>query len=51
MKINDSQEVLLAFAWVTGDELEFVKKFPEMFMFMFDVTEKTNIEKRGLLIS
>ena len=50
MKINDSQEVLLAFAWVTGDELEFVKKFPEMFMFMFDVTEKTNIEKRGLLI-
>lgn len=48
MKINDSQDVLLAFAWVTGEELELVRKFPELFM--IDVTEKTNKEKRGLVI-
>ena len=49
MGINDNQQVLLAFAWVTGDELRMVCKFPELFF--MDVTEKTNLEKRGMFIA
>jgi hypothetical protein len=48
MKINDGQDVLLAFAWTTAKEAEMAKKFPEVFV--MDVTEKTNVEKRGTFI-
>lgn len=49
MAINDGQDVLLAFAWVSADELELVKRFPEIQM--FDVTMKTNAENRGLFLA
>ena len=49
MQLSNSQQVLLAFAWVSGEELSMVKRFPEMFM--FDVTERTNIEKRGMFLA
>lgn len=48
MRINDNQEVLLAFAWITGEELQMVSKFPEMII--FDGTEQTNKEKRSLFV-
>jgi hypothetical protein len=48
MQINDGQDVLLAFAWTTKKEEELARKFPEVFV--MDVTEKTNIEKRGMFI-
>ena len=48
MSINDNQSVLLAFAWITGDELRMLERFPELIT--FDVTEKTNNEKRGLFV-
>lgn len=48
MQINDNQEVLLSIAWVSGEERNMVQKFPEIMT--FDVTEKTNIEKRGLFL-
>eukprot|EP00979_Chaetoceros_neogracilis_P000993 scaffold191_cov273-Chaetoceros_neogracile.AAC.8 len=46
MSINNNQSVLLAFAWITGDELRMLERFPELIT--FDVTEKTNNEKRSL---
>ena len=48
MKVKNGQQVLLAFAWMTGRELRMFEKFPEMLC--ADVTEKTNLEKRGLFI-
>lgn len=48
MHINDNQEVLLSFAWITGEELQMVSKFPEMII--FDGTELINKEKRGLFV-
>jgi hypothetical protein len=38
----------LAFAWITGEELQMVSKFPEMII--FDGTEQTNKEKRSLFV-
>ncbi|GFH62118.1 hypothetical protein CTEN210_18594 [Chaetoceros tenuissimus] len=49
MEINDGQDVLLAFAWVTAEELELVQRFPELQL--FDVTMKTNSENRGLFLA
>ncbi len=40
--------MLLAFAWVTDEELSLVQRFPEFLS--ADVTERTNIEKRGLFL-
>lgn len=48
MRINDNQDVLLAVAWCTEYEKQMVKKFPELIT--FDVTEKTNNQKRGLFV-
>mmetsp|Transcript_15000 Transcript_15000/g.28232 ORF Transcript_15000/g.28232 Transcript_15000/m.28232 type:complete len:809 (-) Transcript_15000:162-2588(-) len=48
MKIKEGQDILLAFAWTTKKEAEMAHKFPEIFM--MDVTEKTNIEKRGTFV-
>jgi hypothetical protein len=48
MQLNDNQEVLLAFAWTTDEEIEMLKRFPELLT--MDVTEKTNKEKRGLFM-
>ena len=39
---------MLAFAWIMGEELQMVSKFPEMII--FDGTELTNKEKRGLFV-
>ena len=49
MEIHDGQDVLLAFAWVTAEELELVRRFPELQL--FDVTMKTNSENRGLFLA
>ena len=46
MKIGEQNEMLLAFAWVSEDEVSKVERFPEFCS--IDVTEKTNLEKRGL---
>jgi len=48
MKIKDGQDILLAFASTTKKEAEMAKKFPEFFV--MDVTEKTNVEKRGTFV-
>ena len=48
MGLNDGQEVLLAFAWISGEERKMLSKFPELVT--FDVTEKTNKEKRGMFV-
>lgn len=48
MRISDSQEVLLAIAWCTEYEISMIQKFPELIT--FDVTEKTNNQKRGLFV-
>ncbi len=46
MLISDETEVLLAVAWATSAEIDKVSRFPEFCS--VDVTEKTNLEKRGL---
>mmetsp|Transcript_2524 Transcript_2524/g.2829 ORF Transcript_2524/g.2829 Transcript_2524/m.2829 type:complete len:364 (+) Transcript_2524:2-1093(+) len=46
MKVN---QVLLAFAWTSGEEKKMLSLFPELIT--FDVTEKTNKEKRGLFLA
>ncbi len=43
-----NQKVLLAFAWMTGKEISFFRRFPEFLA--GDVTERTNNEKRGLFL-
>lgn len=48
MKVKDGQDILFAFAWTTKKEAEMARKFPEIFV--MDVTEKTNIEKRGTFV-
>ena len=48
MLLNGEQDILLAFAWVTDVELNMLSKFPHLVT--FDVTEKTNKEKRGLFL-
>ena len=48
MEINGGQDVLLGFAWVTGEELKSLTKFPEFLA--IDVTEKTNKEECGLFV-
>jgi hypothetical protein len=48
MRIHDNQDVLLAVAWCSEYERQMVKKFPELIT--FDVTEKTNNQKRGLFV-
>jgi hypothetical protein len=46
--IGIDQQVLLGFAWVTNEELSLVQRFPEYLS--ADVTERTNIEKRGMFL-
>ena len=48
MSVGKGQSVLLAFAWITGEERKMLEKFPELIT--FDVTENTNKEKRGLFV-
>jgi len=48
MRVNDNQDVLLAIAWTTNYERKMISKFPELLT--FDVTEKTNNQKRGLFM-
>ena len=48
MKCNDNADVLLAIAWISGEERELIRRFPEFIS--ADVTEKTNIEKRPLYL-
>ena len=48
MSINNGQEILLAFAWISEEELSLVKRFPEFFA--LDVTERTNVEKRSMFL-
>jgi len=48
MSVNDGQSVLLAFAWIIGEERKMLEKFPELVT--FDVTKNINKEKRGLFI-
>ena len=48
MRVNNNQDVLLAIAWTTSYEVQMLKKFPELIT--FDVTEKTNNQKRGLFL-
>jgi hypothetical protein len=48
LSLHDGQDILLAFAWVTSHEAQMAYKFPELFV--MDVTEKTNVEKRGLFV-
>ena len=48
MRVNQNQDVLLAIAWTTSYERQILKKFPELVT--FDVTEKTNNQKRGLFM-
>ena len=49
MRVNNGQDVLLSVAWITPYEKKMVQKFPQLFA--FDVTEKTNIEQRGLFVA
>ena len=46
MNLNDSTEMLLAFAWISEQERFKVERFPKFCS--VDVTETTNFEKRGL---
>jgi len=48
LRVNNHQDVLLAVAWTTEYERNMFKKFPELVT--FDVTEKTNNQKRGLFM-
>ena len=48
LQVENKQQVLLAFAWMTGVELNLLKRFPEFLA--GDVTERTNREKRGLFL-
>jgi len=48
MSLNNGQEILLAFAWISEEELSLVKRFPDFFA--MDVTERTNIEKRSMFL-
>ena len=48
MQVRSTQKVLLAFSFITEEEIRLVKKFPTVIT--FDVTEKTNKEKRGLFV-
>lgn len=43
LHINDNQQVLLSFAWISGREREMLSKFPKLIV--FDVTKKTFKEK------
>lgn len=48
MRVNQNQDVLLAIAWTTSYEVQMIKKIPDLIT--FDVTEKTNNQKRGLFM-
>jgi hypothetical protein len=49
MKIEDSEDVLLAVSWVSKSEIDLLTRFPSVIV--VDVTEKTNREKRGLFVA
>ncbi len=49
MCLNDTQQVLLSFAWISAEEKRVLTKFPELIF--LDVTEKTNKEKRSMFIA
>ena len=49
MSVNRGNQILLAFAWTTSQELKLLKRYPDFIS--IDVTEKTNKEKRGLLLA
>ena len=48
MGIDYKQKILLSFAWISAGEKNILSKFPEVAF--FDVTEKTNKEKRSIFI-
>lgn len=48
MSIHEDKDVLLAIAWMTGEEKELITRFPEVIS--ADVTERTNLEKRPLYL-
>ena len=48
LKLNEGTDVLLALAWVSGEEKELIKRFPHLIS--ADVTERTNAEKRSLYL-
>ena len=49
MSINHETDVLLSIVWMCGKEKELLTKFPELFI--ADVAENINMEKRGLIMS
>ena len=49
LMVDDGCNILLAFAWMTGAEKKLLCQFPDFIS--IDVTEKTNKEKRGLLLA
>lgn len=46
LRINNDQQVLLSFAWISGSKKDMLKKFPELIV--LDVTEKTSKEKPSM---
>lgn len=49
LRLSDSKKLLLLFAWTVDDELRLFRMHPEVHS--WDVTKKTNKEKRGLLMA
>ena len=49
LHINNDQQVLLSFAWISGSKRDMLQKFPELVV--VDVTEKTNKEKRSMFMA
>jgi hypothetical protein len=49
MCLNETQQVLLSFAWISAEEKRVLTKFPKLIF--LDVTEKTNKEKRSMFIA
>ena len=48
LRVNEDSDVLLAIAWISGEEKELIRRFPEIIS--ADVTEQTNKEKRPLYL-
>ena len=48
LRVNEGSDVLLALAWISGEEKELIRRFPEIIS--ADVTERTNKEKRPLYL-
>jgi hypothetical protein len=49
MCLNETQQVLLSFAWISAEEKHILTKFPELIF--LDGTEKTNKKKRSMFIA